>query len=114
MHARKLLFALLITAGVASPAASQARTDFSVGINIGPPPPQVIVAPPPRPNYVWAPGYWAWDGYRYVWVGGQWMAPRPGYVWVAPRWERRGPQWFFVEGRWAPHHGGPRRHGPHW
>ena len=113
MRTRGLMLAGLIAAGALLPAAGNARNDFSVGINIGPPPAPAVVAPPPpvpRPGYVWTPGYWAWDGYRHVWVEGQWIAPRPGYVWVEPYWERRGPNWYFVEGRWAPRH----HHGRRW
>ena len=113
MRTRNLLLGLLIAAGVALPAAGQARTDFSLGINVGPPPAPVVVAPPPpvEPGYVWTPGYWAWDGYRHVWVEGRYVAPRPGYVWVPPYWDRRGPRHYFVEGRWVPEHG---RHGHRW
>jgi len=111
MRTRKTLLSLLIAAAVALPVAGNARTDVSVGINLGPPPAPVVVAPPPAPypGYVWAPGYWAWDGYRHVWVEGRWLAPRAGYYWVSPHWERRGPNWFFVEGRWAAHNHHPGR-----
>lgn len=113
MRNRSFLLAGLIGMGaLMSAAAVHARTDVNVGINVGPPPAPVVVAPPPpvQPGYVWAPGYWAWDGYRYAWVEGRWIAPRAGYAWVAPRWERRGPNWFFVDGYWAPHH----HHGRRW
>ena len=112
MRSNGLWLAALIGVGTLLPVTGNARTDVSVGINVGPPPAPVVVAPPPpvaQPGYVWAPGYWGWEGYRYVWVEGRWMAPRPGYGWVAPRWERRGPNWFFVEGYWAPHHHNGRR-----
>src|ERR1035437_8541587 len=60
------------------------------------PPPQTVVvapsAPPaaqvevipvaPGPYYVWAPGYYSWNG-GWIWIGGQWVVrPRPGAVWV--------------------------------
>jgi len=112
MRMKNRLFALLIVMSSALPAVAEARTDVSIGVNIGPPAAPTVVAPAlpaPQPGYVWAPGYWAWDGYRYVWAEGRWMAPRPGYVWVGPSWVRRGPRWYFVEGRWAPgHHPGHR------
>lgn len=107
------VFALLVAVGAAMPVRSHAHADISVGINIGPPVAPVIVAPPaPQPGYIWAPGYWAWDGYRHVWVGGHWLTSRPGHVWVAPRWERRGPRWFFVGGHWGEHR--PRGHHDGW
>ena len=106
MCTKKTLSSLLFAAILVLPVAGQARTDISVGIQIGPPPaPAVVVRPPvPQPGYVWAPGYWGWDGYRYVWVEGHWMAPRPGHYWMAPHWERRGPNWVFIDGRWAANH----------
>jgi len=29
---------------------------------------------PPVPGFVWACGYWHWDGVRYVWIDGRWQA----------------------------------------
>jgi hypothetical protein len=102
MRAKNLLLCLLVATGtLLAPLASEADTRVNVGISVGPPlPPAVVVAPAPTPGYVWAPGYYAWDGYQYVWVGGRWMAPRRGYAWVPDRWERRGPQWYHVQGHW--------------
>ena len=112
MRTKNVVLALLIAAGVALPAVSGARTDVSVGINIGPPPPPaVVVVPPPQPGHVWAPGYWAWNGHRHVWVEGRWIVGRPGYVWVADRWERRGPHWHQVRGHWKHNHHDNGRHG---
>lgn len=70
----------------------------SIGIDIGNPPPAVVVVPP-RPAIVWMPGYWSWDGYRQVWVTGQWVEQRPNYVVAPGRWEA-GPRWY----------GAPQRH----
>ena len=65
-------------------------TAFSVQarfeVRIAPPP--VVVetpVPAPGPGYVWAPGYYRWDGGAYVWVPGTWLiAPWPGAHWVPP------------------------------
>ena len=111
MRTRKLLMSLLIAAGIALPGAAPADPRVSVGIHIGPPPPPVVVAPVPPPGYLWAPGYWAWDGYRYVWVDGRQVVARPGYVWVPDRWERRGHYWHHRHGHWQQgrrHHRHPR------
>ena len=112
MRTRNWLLCLLIAAGVSlAPVASQADSRVSIGIAIGPPPPLVVAPPPaPAPGYVWAPGYWAWNGYQHVWIGGYWLSPRPGYYWVPDRWEHRGPQWHHVHGHWSPRHSG-RGHG---
>ena len=104
MHARKLLLCLLIATGTLSMAVgSQAAVDVSVGVTIGPPAPIVEVAPAPRPGYIWAPGYYGWNGYQYIWVRGHSMMERPGHYWVAERWVQRGPRWHFEEGRWERH-----------
>ena len=29
----------------------------------------------PTADWVWACGYWHWDGVRYAWVEGDWRAP---------------------------------------
>ena len=29
----------------------------------------------PKPGWIWACGYWHWDGVRYAWVEGEWRAP---------------------------------------
>ena len=110
MRAKHLLLCLLISAGaLAAPVASFAdsHVSFGIGITVGPPAPPVVVAPAPMapaPGYVWAPGYYAWNGYQYIWVTGRWIEPRPGFVWVPDRWEHRGPYWHRVDGHWRHEH----------
>lgn len=94
-----LLSCPLIIFGVATfPAAA----DVNVGIDIGiaPPPPRVEIVPGPRPGFIWASGYWRWEGRRHIWVKGHWMRARPGYYWVAERWEPRGGRHHFEPGHW--------------
>lgn len=87
----------------APPAA--AHTQVAVGINIGvaPPPPRFERLPPARRGYVWAPGYWRWDGYahRHVWVGGTWVRVHPGRHYRPARWVQHGRQWRFQPGYWG-------------
>ena len=83
-------------------AASQARVDVSVVIGVPPPAVVVETAPAPRSGYVYAPGYWGWDGHRHVWVRGRTIVERPGYTWVSDRWEPAGGQYRFVPGYWEP------------
>ena len=66
-----------------------------------PPAPQVEVIPvAPGPYYVWAPGYWSWNG-GWVWVGGRYMSrPRPGAVWAAGHWGRHGHDYVWIGGGW--------------
>jgi hypothetical protein len=87
----------------------------NVDIIIAPPAPRVEVVPPPRHGYLWAPGYWRWDGRHHVWVPGRWLRARPGYFWSHERWEKRRGRYYFVPGHWERGHEsrerGPQRHG---
>jgi hypothetical protein len=106
-----LQLSLFVMAGLlpawAPPALAQ--VNFSFGVEVGPPPRHVEVLPPPRAGFVWAPGYWGWDGAAYAWVPGRWVESRPGYYWVPERWEEhageRGRHWHFAPGRWEAEHG---------
>jgi hypothetical protein len=69
-------------------------------IEIAPPEPRVVVEPPPRRGYVWARGYWRWEGRRHVWEEGHWEAERPGHHWVHSRWVPAGRHYRFEEGHW--------------
>ena len=76
------------------------RTDWWNYI-VSVPPPRVVVVPQPRPGYVWAPGYWRWDGRTHVWMDGAWMRERRGYHWVPAHWEDRHGRYHFDAGHWA-------------
>lgn len=71
-----------------------------IDIEVAPPAPRVVVAPPPRHGYIWAPGYWAYRGHHHVWVDGRYIRERPGQRWV--------------EDRWVPHEGRYRYEPGHW
>ena len=66
-----------------------------------PPPPQVeVVTVAPGPAYVWAPGYWSWNG-SWVWIRGSWVIrPHYGAIWVGPHWIRHGHGYVWVRGHW--------------
>jgi hypothetical protein len=71
-------------------------------------PPANITENPPaeRPTgnqYVWVPGYWAWDSERngYIWVSGCWRAAPPSRYWVPGYWSQTGMGWEWVPGFWA-------------
>lgn len=83
-------------------AMSPAFSGVGIDIEIAPPAPRVVVVPPPRVGWVWAPGYWRWDGYHHVWMEGHWMRARPGYHWVAEHWVEHHRHYRFVPGHWAP------------
>jgi hypothetical protein len=89
---RRKLFTLLAATAATTPllmaAPAGAQVDFNINIATAPPAPRYEVMPAPRAGYVWAPGYWHWDGRRHVWMAGHWETARPGYRYVQPRWER--------------------------
>ena len=80
-------------------AWAPAQAQVSVNINIAPPAQRYEVVPTVRPGYVWAPGYWAWQGQDYRWVNGRQIAQRPGHRWIADHWE---PGNRYRAGHWEP------------
>ncbi len=94
--AAMLALSLGALASVHAPSAQAAVVD----IDVAPPAPRVIVAPPPRPGFIWAPGYWHWNGRAHVWHDGYWVHERHGYHWVPEAWVSRGPHYHFQRGRW--------------
>lgn len=104
---KKIVVAIALLAGVLSSAclapSAQAQMRGSVDIRIGTPPPapRYEQLPPPRRGYVWAPGYWAWDGHRYVWAGGHWERARHGYRYAPPVWRQAPGGWVLDRGGWA-------------
>ena len=103
---KRIIMTLWTLAVLSTPAV--AGVNFNLNIDIAPPPPQVEVIPAPRPGYVWAPGYWAWQGGRHIWVAGCWVPVHRGYYWVPDRWVEyrgpRGPHWHFEPGHWKREH----------
>ena len=94
---RSPVLSMLLAAGtVAGPAFAQ----ISININLAPPAPQYEVIPVLAPGYVWAPGYWAWNGDRHIWVRGRSIVQRAGYRWVPDRWEQRDRAYHWQPGRW--------------
>lgn len=98
--------AIAIGSAAFVPTQAVAQVGVSVVIGTPPPPARWEAPPPPRRGYVWAPGYWDWNGHRHVWQGGQYIAERPGYAYAAPRWVEYGGRWRYEQGRWNPY--GPR------
>jgi len=90
---------ILAAAAALTPATSEART--YVEVEVAPPAARVEVVPAARPGYVWAPGYYRWDGHAHVWHEGYWIRERHGYHWVADTWEPHGHHYRYVPGYWA-------------
>jgi hypothetical protein len=65
------------------------------------PPPARVERFEPRDGYIWAPGYWEWQGTAYHWVSGTYLLEHRGARWVADRWEPAGPHWQRVAGHWS-------------
>lgn len=87
---------------VASPAMAPANAPGLVVVQVEPPAPRVEAAPAPREGYVWAPGYWSWDGSNYVWVEGRYVPALAGYTYVAPHWEAVNGGWVLIGEQWVP------------
>jgi hypothetical protein len=80
--------------------ATPAQARGYVEIDVRPPPPRVVVVPAVRRGYVWAPGYWRWNGRRHVWIEGRWLRERAGWHWAPAHWEEGRGRWHFEEGHW--------------
>ncbi len=78
-----------------------------VSINVAPPPLPVYVQPiAPGPDFIWAPGYWAYDEDGYYWVPGTWVrAPQVGYLWTPGYWGWSDGYYVWHAGYWGPHVG---------
>ncbi len=93
MLATLIVGAALFSARFASAGADIVR-------DTPPPAPRIEHAPPHRDGYVWAPGYWDWNGRFYEWTSGTWILERRGKHWVADRWDQVQNQWHYIPGHW--------------
>lgn len=101
------LFVLFLLAAVmlALPAAVPAQVSVGVSVTFGPPALPIYVQPLcPGPNYIWVPGYWAWDpDYGYYWVPGMWeRAPFVGALWTPGYWGWNDGFYVWYDGYWGP------------
>jgi hypothetical protein len=92
-----------------APLSEPPRAQIAVGVSIrvAPPPLPVYVQPPiPGPDYIWVPGYWAWDDDDYYWVPGTWvLAPYPDLLWTPGYWAWSDGIYVWNAGYWGPHVG---------
>lgn len=76
-----------------------------VSVPVAPPPLPVYAQPPvPGDDYIWVPGYWAWnaDSQDYYWVPGTWvLAPEDGYLWTPGYWSFDGAGYIWNPGYWG-------------
>lgn len=100
---RSFALATMIALGAAAclPLPSMAQTNFSVMIGSAPPAPRFESVPPARRGYVWAPGYWNWDGGRHAWMAGHWENARDGYNYQPTEWVRDNGGYRMRQGGWV-------------
>ena len=99
---RTLTLAAMLTLSTAAfmPLPSMAQADVRLIINAAPPAPRFESVPAPRRGYVWAPGYWNWDGQRHVWNAGHWESARDGYQYQRSEWVRDANGYRLDRGGW--------------
>lgn len=75
-----------------------------ISVRFGPPPLPVYEQPYcPGDDYIWVPGYWAWNPVGYYWVPGTWVqAPEPGLLWTPGYWAFNEGAYFWHAGYWGP------------
>ena len=112
---------LAISSAAFLPAQAMAQNQVGVSIVVGnaPPPPRFESVPQARRGYVWAPGYWNWDGRRHVWNNGEWLRERSGnqyrrYVWAPGHWEWRAQRYDWTPGVWIAERPGYVYTAPSW
>jgi hypothetical protein len=69
-----------------------------------PPPALPAYRQPPCPgeNYIWTPGYWAYETAGYYWVPGAWvLAPYVDALWTPPYWDYEGGRYRWHHGYWG-------------
>jgi hypothetical protein len=81
-------------------SASAVAAGAGMESDVAPPAPREERAPAPRDGYIWAPGYWDWNGHAYSWVSARYLYEHRGAHWVADRWEQAGSHWQHVSGHW--------------
>jgi len=92
---------IMAPADVAQAPVATTTPDLVV-VRVEPPAPRIEDMPAPREGYVWAPGYWSWDGSNYVWVEGRYVPALAGYTYVAPHWEAVDGGWVLRSEQWMP------------
>jgi hypothetical protein len=100
MKLRTTVLAALTAVSLAGTSGCLVPAGGYYDADVAPPPPRVVVEPSVRLGYVWAPGYWRWNGHQHVWTDGRYMRERRGYHWRADHWDKRGNRYHFERGHW--------------
>ena len=93
-----LLCVAIAVAAIGAPALVNARA--YIDVEIAPPASRVEVVPAARVGYVWAPGYYNYNGHDHVWVSGHYIHQHSGHHWTADHWEQHGDRWHHEQGHW--------------
>lgn len=100
MEMRKLILGAMVASALVATSASKPVHSAEIYVEIAPPAARYEAIPSARPGYVWAPGYWAYQGRNHVGVRGHWVRERPGYAYYAPEWKYSDGRWRFHDERW--------------
>ncbi|MGB8795995.1 MAG: hypothetical protein WCC70_00440, partial [Candidatus Aquilonibacter sp.] len=87
------------------PAPASAQVSVGISVAFGPPAIPYYAQPPcPGQNWIWQPGYWAWDPVDgYYWVPGTWVqAPSVGLYWTPGYWGWNNGMYAWNVGYWGP------------
>ena len=98
MSMRTAMFCVAV--GLSAIASASVSARAVIDIDVAPPAPREEVVPAARVGFVWAPGYWNWNGHKHVWAKGHWEKERHGHHWVADRWEQHDGHWRHEAGHW--------------
>ncbi|MGC2131438.1 MAG: YXWGXW repeat-containing protein, partial [Candidatus Aquilonibacter sp.] len=99
-----LAVACMLFVGMA-PAPASAQVSVGISVAFGPPAIPYYTQPPaPGANWIWQPGYWAWDPVDgYYWVPGTWVqAPTIGFYWTPGYWAFTDGMYAWDPGYWGP------------
>lgn len=102
---KRMIFAAALLLGASTLMPATALAQFDVNLNIvttgsAPPPPLYEQAPSPRNGYIWAPGFWNWNGAEHVWNQGHWEQMRLGQRYQPHQWQRTNDGWRLISDQW--------------
>ncbi len=100
MKLRTTLLALAVAGSLAAPIGARAA-NFSIDVEVAPPPP-IHEELPYRESYIVMPGYYRFDSdtHKHVWVHGHYERERRGEHYVAPEWHEEHGRYHLREGHW--------------
>ena len=93
-----------VASGSEEGAPTQIASGATAGVQAPPPIPDYPQPPAPAPDYVWTPGYWAWNASEsnYYWAPGTWARPpRPRLLWTPGFWALSNGVYAFTAGHWG-------------